>query len=117
MLKNVEKNVGTAMTIHINLKNCTSTQIGFELEWDQGGNTLRRRNEAKRAQFLPVFGQLAVSQAYLNLINLVTSHGFIPSRVVEWDQQEHQGQTNFKDRAQSLRSIIIVAATIQRHTA
>ena len=32
------------------------------------------RKEAKRTQFLPVFGQLAVSQAYLNLINLVTSH-------------------------------------------
>ena len=48
----------------------------------QGGNTLRRRNEAKHVQFLHVFGWLAVSRAYLNLINLVTSHGFISSRVV-----------------------------------
>ena len=45
----------------------------------QGGNTLRRRNEAKRAQFLPVFGRLAESRALQNLINLATSHGFIPS--------------------------------------
>ena len=31
--------------------------------YNQGGNTLRRRNEAKRAQFLPVFGRLAESRA------------------------------------------------------
>ena len=49
---------------------------------NQGGNTLRRRNEAKCAQFLPIFGWLAVSRAYLILINLVMSHSFIPSRVV-----------------------------------